>query len=240
MWYTLKKQASGLETNKDLINMVNINRAEAGYKKPLPDPELYKRVGGLSSEQESRGGSGVISTGKRDVGGKSYGMFQLQSDGGMSNSMLGKFLAWSGFKKYFDGLMWASDEFDAKWKSITASNPGFVEAQKRFLYNTHFMPVYGNVANKYGLNSNNTSPVVWDVIFSMSVQHGKTKSIVDMAFEGKSVARMSDADKIKALYGARIKYVSGLNIDDKMKKTLVEQRYVNEMNDALAKLKSTA
>ena len=81
-------------------------------------------------------GPGAISSGKRDPGGKSYGLYQLSSKKGT----LQIFLKQTGYDQVIKGKI-GSSEFDKSWQRIAAEDPKFAAAQHSFIETTHFNPV---------------------------------------------------------------------------------------------------
>ena len=58
-----------------------------------------------------------------------------------------------------------------------------------------------------GLDLEAHNPVVKDVIWSMSVQHGMVKKVVKDALSSQNIATMTDADIINKMYDARIYHI---------------------------------
>ncbi len=76
-------------------------------------------LGSLSEKYESGGrGPGTVSTGKGDVGGVSYGTYQLASKVGRADQFVQKY-----YPDEFKGLKGGSDEFTARWKELARSSP---------------------------------------------------------------------------------------------------------------------
>ena len=88
-------------------------------------------LGDLSKKYESNGNPAAISTGIDDLGGKSYGMYQLSSNVGA----LADFIRWSMVKRYaFAHKLcnkYRQDGFDDEWKKCA------VEYEHTFSYAQH-------------------------------------------------------------------------------------------------------
>lgn len=167
----------------------------------LAGSELGQRAGGWVSQmfESGKGGAGTISTGKGDFGGKSYGTHQLSSKTGT----LQDFLASSGYGAQFTGLAPGSAEFDAKWKSIAASDKGFGASQHDFIKRTHADKMISNL-QRQGLDLSGRGEAVQEALFSTATQFGPGSSLVKKALAGKDVAALSDADIVASIQDYKI------------------------------------
>ena len=139
-------------------------------------------LGDLSKKYESNGNPAAISTGVDDLGGKSYGMYQLSSNVGA----LVAFIRWSMVKGYAFAYRlcnkYRQDGFDDEWKKCA------VEYEHTFSYAQHqyIKEKYYDVAKEllkasmYDLD--NHSDVMQDVVWSRAVQYGPYQ-IVEMFME---------------------------------------------------------
>lgn len=186
-------------------------------------------LGAISGKYESNGKPGVISSGAKDKGGKSYGAWQIASK-------TGTLRAYVNFAKDKYPMLTtaplASNAFDQIWKGIAAKDPqGFLQNQYEFIKKTHYDPVYDYAVSK-GLDVSNKA--VCSALWSQSVQHGLSgnKIIINRAL--KQINGSKDpAVIIRALYSARSQYVSGLDMDADTKASVLK-RYQNEVGDALS------
>jgi hypothetical protein len=183
----------------------------------------YSGLGSVSAKYESGGrGVSVVSSGRGDPGGVSYGAHQLATKTGTMTS----YLRSSEGQKYagsFAGLAPGSPEFSAVYKQIAAQDPtGFAESQKAFITRTHYDPVAAH-AKKMGYDT--SDPRVQEALYSMSVQHGGAKKIVSAAGSGEG---KSAEDQVKALYAQRSQYVTNLGQGN------LVSRYQKEQRDVLA------
>src|SRR5213080_3043905 len=72
------------------------------------------KLGALSEKYESGGrGPETVSTGKGDLGGVSYGTYQLSSKFGRADAFVKKY-----YPDQFQGLKAGTPEFTAKWKDV--------------------------------------------------------------------------------------------------------------------------
>lgn len=160
---------------------------------------------------------GTISFNPSDPGGKSYGKYQIAVRPGT----LKKYIAWSVFNSEFQGVHPGSAEFDAVWKRLAEEKPEeFEKDQFEFIKSTHYNPVE-RAAKTFGFDV--TNEAIQEALFSIGVQHGGFKTILRLA----SALRSKVGSDIEALYEARKKYVSNLNMADKIKQAL-QKRYERE------------
>lgn len=212
---------------------------------------MSHRLGNLSMKYETgfRPGQeakacGVVSTGllgqgKADPGGKSYGAYQLTSTVQAGQRVLAFLRA--------DGARWLArftgrdptraGKFESVWKLCAAEDPdAFFAAQHDFIKRTHFDVVVGAVKKLTRIDCSTRSPGVCDVIWSMSVQHGRAAQLIVATVEALK-ARVPvddpgyDRALINALFDRREDYVRPLGLDQ-----LIRNRYVPERRDALAML----
>ena len=183
----------------------------------------YSGLGSVSAKYESGGrGVDVVSSGRGDPGGVSYGAHQLASKTGTMAAYL-KSPEGQQYAASFSGLSPGSPEFSAAYKQIAAQDPtGFAESQKAFITRTHYDPVAAH-AQKMGYDT--SDPKVQEALYSMSVQHGGAKKIVSAAGSGEG---KSAEDQVKALYAQRSQYVTNLGQGN------LVSRYQKEQRDVLA------
>lgn len=185
-------------------------------------------VGAVSEKYESAGkGVGFVSTGRGDPGGPSYGKHQLSSKDSMPAFLRSE--EGSVYAERFKGLRPGTAAFNQAYKEIAREDPeGLGKAQHGFYTRTHYQPLLEHAKGK-GLAVEDRG--VQEALFSISVQHGGARKIVDAAL-GK--AGEDPADQIRALYAERSRYVSRLTDLPRDTKASVLNRYKSEMKDALA------
>ena len=198
-------------------------------------------LGSLSENWESSGkGPGVISTGKGDPGGASYGIYQLASKTGtLQNFLDNEGAQWSS---QFDGLEAGSNEFNSKWKDIAKTMPTeFRAAQHNFICRTHYQVQKEKIMSDIGMDIDKYSDVLKDVLWSTAVQHGPGNNVFKNALKGKDLSKMSEKEIIEAIYTERgsynnkgkLKYFTKVSKDWKPK---LINRFKEEKEAALQRL----
>ncbi|AYC30003.1 hypothetical protein [Paenisporosarcina cavernae] len=184
-------------------------------------------LGALSQKYESSGNPGTVARNAGDIGGASYGSYQLTTASGNAQAFANKY---GGALK---GLKAGTSSFDNAWKQEAVRNPSkFANAQHSYIKATHFDPVVK--ANPWILKY---PKAVQDAVWSTAVQHGVggAKNILN------KVARvgMTPQAMIKAIYNERgrnngLAYFpsSSANI-----RQSVVARFQREKNDALSMLR---
>lgn len=201
-------------------------------------------LGDLSKKYESNGNPAAISTGVDDLGGKSYGMYQLSSNVGA----LVAFIRWSMVKGYAFAYRlcnkYRQDGFDDEWKKCA------VEYEHTFSYAQHqyIKEKYYDVAKEllkasmYDLD--NHSDVMQDVVWSRAVQYGPYQ-IVEMFMEACKIlghpnlsyvdSRAFDYNMIEVIYLEVCKSEEWTNGSPALREGLYA-RFEAECADALARL----
>ena len=189
-------------------------------------------LGSASAKFESRGDASTVSTGKNDPGGISYGTYQMSSVQGVADDFVKK----SKWNTEFKGMKSGTPEFSAKWKEISKDPKQakeFADAQHDYIKKTHFDPA-AKVASDMGYNLSDAG--VADAIWSLSVQHGNYKAVLNLSKQNMGgLIKEDPKEQIKSLYKARSDYVGGnakLNAD---MKASIQKRYSEEVNYALDK-----
>jgi hypothetical protein len=183
-------------------------------------------LGEVSAKYESGGrGVGFVSSGRDDPGGVSYGVHQLSTKDSMPAFVRSP--EGAAYAGRFSGLQPGSRAFNAAYRQAAREDPkGFEAAQKSFYTRTHYEPLVEHAKAK-GLAVEDRG--VQEALFSISVQHGGARKIVD------AISASDDpAEQIRALYAARTKYVSGLGSLPENTRRSVLNRYRSEEQDALA------
>lgn len=167
---------------------------------PVPEPEVKSEeiemptskpvVTGFVSELYESGGRGVatVSTGKGDNGGVSYGKHQLSSLSGSMGLFL-KSVYGAPFTE-FKGLTPGKESFNTVYKSVCAKRgTEFTEAQAQYIRESHYDPQAAKLnAAGYGLDKRHQA--VREMVFSTSVQYGKSTSVIL-----NSPAMINDSDE---------------------------------------------
>lgn len=126
--------------------------------------------------------------------------------------------------------------FDKAWKSEASKNPDkFKSAQHNYIANNHYKPAVNSFKSATGLNADNYSVALQNVIWSVGVQHGAGGA--KTLFKNAGIkSNMSEAQIINAIYNERSKvdkYFSGSPSDIKAS---VKNRFVSERKQALSML----
>jgi hypothetical protein len=175
-------------------------------------------MGDIASHYESGGaGAGIISSGRGDHGGKSYGPYQLSSKQKTLHSFVNNFLP-NKDKAIYNELMLntdpsttrnkrnrkvaiASDDFDKNWRKVAKKYPErFRALQSQFIKESHYDPMKRRFKSELGIDLDNKSKALREAVFSTAVQHGAGTSLINNA---GITSDMSDKDIIKAIYNER-------------------------------------
>ncbi len=190
-------------------------------------------IGAISSMFESGGkGAGVISSGKGDFGGKSYGSHQ------MTLKTIPQFLKSSGYGGQFAGMRPGSREFDVKWRSLAKNDPNFGKAQENFIGASHYAPQAERL-KKAGLDVSKRSKSLKSAVYSTSVQFGKDTGLIEKAMAEAKLDPKTATDKqiIQAIQGYKKRHNAELFRSSSAKvKAGTMQRAVDEEAILLASL----
>ncbi len=131
----------------------------------------------LARKYESNGDPAVVSDGVGDVGGVSYGAYQLASNTGAVNS----FLVWAkgyqndllaNYARVLSEFPVNSDEFINKWEEIGHIDPqGFLELQDAYISSMYYENSAGQLWD-LGYDIEKHSTAMKAVLFARSVQNG--------------------------------------------------------------------
>ena len=198
------------------------------------DPSMRYETGCVPGQEAKA--AATVSGGVNDPGGRSYGAYQMTSTA-TSGAVVLEFLKHEGasWAKGFTGLdPTMAGAFETEWKRIAAAQPdAFFTAQHRFIERTHFNRVVARVQKDSKVDLTQAGDAVGDVIWSMSVQHGRAAQIIDSALgrvagKGHPGERDYDRDLINAMYDEREAYVTRNH-----QAYLIKQRFVPERTAAL-------
>lgn len=182
--------------------------------------------------------SGVVSDGKNDPGGISYGAYQLSSKAGTLQEFLQN-----------EGKVWANEfegmnptkqgEFGDKWKFIASSQgEDFFMAQHNFIQRRKYEPTKSYLFEQTGLDIGKQPLAVRDAVWSASVQHGDAKLFLVRAVNSIKDIKLNSHEYayqlVNTIYDKRIEYVSGLSrLSAQTKHNLIVSRYPLERAQAL-------
>ena len=171
-------QGSGANINSGSVSRVG------GNGQPGVPPGDYNSdynytpgLGSLSEKYESRGNPGII--GQDSTGGWSYGKYQLASKVGA----IGAFHAWLGqnYPNLHSVLQAAGGEpgakagtvaYKAAWQQVMTTDQGS-QAQSEYAGLRYYGPVVKQVLDRTGLDVDQRSLTVKQVLFSSAIQHGE-------------------------------------------------------------------
>lgn len=140
-------------------------------------------LGDLSAAYESNGNPGCVSSGAGDLGGISYGAYQLASNVGSVDA----FIQWgmnqdNFYANYANSLNQYevnSDAFIDEWKSLANDDyNGFLQMQHDYIKAEYYDKACRYLANE-GFHADNHSDALKDVIWSRAVQYGPG-NVVDL------------------------------------------------------------
>jgi hypothetical protein len=193
-------------------------------------------LGSLSAKYESNGNPCAI--GRDSTGGNSWGKYQIATKVGTFRSFM-SYLA-KNYPEFFKKLQAAggnagatsgSGDFRKAWAEI-CSDEEFSKAQHNFIQATHYEHSKRSIG-KLGLNIDERSKTLRDVVWSTAVQHGPNTSVFKRAITKAGGPSASDKDIINAIYDERgTRFPSSTpNVQ-----ASVKRRFKNERSNALAAL----
>ena len=252
--------------------------AEEKQQEITPEPEPDKKevsenttqindittIASLSAKYESHGNPGVVSSGSGDLGGVSYGSYQLASNTGAVDS----FLEWAkgysndalaNYARELSKFPINSQEFKNLWRNIGDVDPdGFQELQNAYIMDHYYEAAASALRNNY-FEINKHSIAMKAVLFSRSVQYGpgnmvelfttaclrlgypNLSYIDDASYDSKMIESIYDflVDECDQAYNNGSFYHSPndwANGSYTVVKVGLRNRFVNEKEDALAML----
>ncbi len=195
MGESVEKGATRFVGSSSDANLSTSTATTASSNIAMPVVNGNNFFGKVAAFFESGANPAAISSGKGDLGGKSYGAFQLSSSQGSVNTFLQK----SGFQDQFANLTVGTPQFDKQWETM-AQNPEFVKAQSEYAANGYYKPAVANL-KKAGLDLGSRGRAVQEMIMSTSVQYGGG-GVIDVmtgALAGQDISNMSDSQIISKI-----------------------------------------
>jgi hypothetical protein len=195
-------------------------------------------LGSLSAPYESGGNPKAI--GYDTTGGYSYGTYQL------TKGNIGKFLdvlsaipATAQLARTLKGVKVGTDAFNSYWKKAVDKDPqAFKQAEEKYISQTHYEPQVKKLQSS-GVNIDNYSNVLKQVVWSTSVQHGANTSIIANAYKSlkNSFKREpNEAELIAKIYDDRWSNGANFKSSTPAVKKSVFNRFQSELKTALSKL----
>ena len=188
------------------------------------------KLGSLSQKYESSGNPAVIARTKGDIGGASYGTYQLTTASGHAQKFA------SSFGGSLKGKRAGTAAFDAAWKAEAKKNPeAFANAQHKYIENNHYAPAANNIKKRTGFDVSKMPKAVQDAVWSIGVQHGAGGAA--SIFKNAGVTnKMSPEQVLRKVYGERMKTHIYFKSSPKSIQNSVKKRFQSELNDALKML----
>lgn len=189
-----------------------------------------KGLGSLSSKYESNGNPATIARTKGDIGGASYGTYQLTTASGNATKFANSY---GGALK---GKKAGTAAFDAAWKAEAKKNPQkFADAQHKYIQGTHYQPAANKITKSTGYDVSKAPKAVQDAVWSMGVQHGSGGA--SNIFKSAGIkAGMDAATVLKKVYNERMKVDKYFKSSTSAIKASVKKRFQKELSDALKML----
>lgn len=197
-------QQSGYEAHNQISNAFTATEAQQADNKPL---------GALAAEFESgENGSGAI--GYDSSGGTSYGKYQISSRAGTMDrfiSFLNKEAPEIAQQLQSAGKADTGStqgQMPEIWKALASEYGHIFEGlQDDFISKNNYLPALEKILSKTDLKMENISPVISEVLFSTSVQHGPTGA-ADIFSKALSLINggggdISDSQLINTIYQLR-------------------------------------
>lgn len=184
-------------------------------------------LGTLSKKYESNGNPGAIGRNAGDIGGASYGSYQLTTNSGNAQKFASQYGGALAGKKA------GTYAFDQAWKAEAKKNPvKFAQAQHNYIAKTHYQPAVSALNKALGFNLSSYPKAIQDVIWSVSVQHGVGGAVNVFKTAG---VRKGDSAKtiVNKVYAVRGQFFSRSSASIRAS---VQRRFAQEKQDALRML----
>lgn len=188
-------------------------------------------LGSISAKYESNGNPATIARTKGDIGGASYGTYQLTTASGQATKFANQY---GGALK---GQKAGTAAFDKAWKAEAAKSPAaFAQAQHSYIEKNHYEPAANRFKSVTGIDPNSQPKAVRDAIWSIGVQHGAGGAAT--IFKNAGISKGQTAETIlKKVYAERSKVDKYFKSSPANIKASVKNRFANELKDALSELK---
>ena len=240
-------------------DIANPDTVQPGQTISIAPPADKPEIGSLSAQYETGNrGPGTVSTGRGDIGGVSYGSYQLSTAAGRPQD----FLATEGaqWAAEFAGQRAGTPAFTQTWRDVAAREPeAFQQAQHDYIERTHYDPQAARVETRTtvagvdggiaaaGVDLAEHSRALQNVAWSTAVQHGPRSNIVADAVRDVRAAGIQDWDAgfdravIDAVYDERGRVdangeLAHFSSNSAAVQRGVADRFVDERADAIAAL----
>lgn len=192
--------------------------------------EASGQLGSLSAKYESNGNPSTIANTKGDIGGKSYGTYQLTKNSGHAQKFASQY---GGALK---GLTVGTTAFDKAWKAEAAkSEMKFAQAQHDYIQQTHYQPAVNAFKSTTGIDVNKAPLGIQNMIWSIGVQHGTggARNIFSNAGVNKGDSWSTVLNKV---YNERMKVTKYFKSSTSSIQQSVKNRFSKELQDALKQI----
>jgi len=233
----------GFTTELSDLALLALNQTAKSYPPPAVTGTPLPELGSLSARYESSGKPGAI--GYDTTGGWSYGTYQLATKPGTFKAFLAFIkTSYPDFAKPLDdaggakGATKGSKKFKTAWVTLAARDPiGFSRVQHEFIKTTHYDVQVLKLQRNFGIDVNQRSRALQNVVWSMAVQHGNgTQTVFRNALGKQDASDLSDEQLIRALYAERSKVDKYFAASTDDVKVSVKERFKHEEQDALKML----
>jgi hypothetical protein len=194
------------DENEEITRADDFEQEETDQRVRSEMAVTTKQFGWLAAGKESgKKGSLLISHNPQDPGATSYGTFQFNTTKHVADDFVKKYYA-NDFKDLKSG----TSAFDQKWTEVaTRESRKFRTNERDFVTKTYYKPVETQLSKTYGVNLNQRSPVVKEVLLSSAIQHGVggtkeiLKAIANADGNDGKLLHLPDKQLITAIYTER-------------------------------------
>ena len=178
------------------------------------DDQEYELLGSLASLYEG-GNAGAISNNAGDIGGKSYGAYQLASASGgpmsfakwcmESENEYYRYVGETLNEAYYKGGAGYGSNFDKAWKALAEDNyDGFYACQRYYINEAYYQSIVDKITTDVpGFDIHNYSIALRNVFLARAVHNGiaGARQVINYAFNALGgFANQPETDIITAIY----------------------------------------
>ncbi|MHC1744271.1 MAG: hypothetical protein AB9873_14715 [Syntrophobacteraceae bacterium] len=222
-------------------------RSATRSSRSLQRIQTHSGIGNLSARFES-GSDGVDTIGYDEMGGTSYGTYQIASRTGTMRLFI-DFLKtqapdWARRLSASGPLNTGGrgGGVPREWKKIAEEDPDrFAKLQQDFIAETHYVPALQEIQERTGIDVQDQSKALQEVLWSTAVQHGPRgaarifSKAIGGGGESKVEGSQNEQKLIKKVYSARGMQFGGSN---SRVASAVRRRFEEEKDMALDMLNS--
>lgn len=173
------------------------------------------KLGTLSGLYESNNGNVLWNNCNADkTGGCSYGTYQIETKKGTMKDYLRYLNHHDTYQPFhnslqqvggYDAALSGTADFKSAWKELS-KNKDFLQSQHDFIVDKKLTPALKRISDIKGLDLDNRSPVIRDVLYSTATQHGDggAAHVMHRRFgTNTDISSLSDEELIKQIYDER-------------------------------------